>query len=140
MCFERPVHSLDSARKKTDSIINCFDASLMSNAKWVKLLDALSKLNLEQAVASVKLVWDNDVRSIRLDNNLEFNFDYYANSMESMISGYPKGFYDYKEIEWLQIKAPSEVIDQIESRLNNVGKFCVNHSSECIQILAYKNT
>jgi len=112
----------------------------MSNAKWVKLLGALSKLNLEQAVASVKLVWDKDVRSIRLDNNLEFNFDYYASSMESMISGYPKGFYEYKEIEWLQIKAPSEVIEQIESSLNNVGKFCVNHSSECIQILAYKNT
>jgi hypothetical protein len=140
MCFESPVHKLDSARNKTDSIINSFDASLMSNAKWVKLLSALTKLNLEQAIATVKLVWDDDVRSIRLDDDLEFNFDYYSSSMESMISGYPKGFYDYKEIEWLKIKAPSEDIERIKLSLNNVGKFCVAHSKDDIQILAYKNT
>jgi len=134
------VHKLDSARNKTDSIVNSFDVSLMSNAKWVKLLNSLSNLNLDGAIATVKLVWDIDIRAFRLDSDLEFNFDYYANSMESMISGYPKGFYDYKEIEWLNIKASNETIELINNILNSIGKFCVHQSTDSIQVLAYKNT
>jgi hypothetical protein len=140
MCFGSIVHKLDSARNKTDSIVNSFDVSLMSNAKWVKLLNSLSNLNLDDAIATVKLVWDIDVRAFRLDSDLEFNFDYYANSMESMISGYPKGFYDYKEIEWLNIKASNETIELINNNLNSIGKFCVHQSTDSIQVLAYKNT
>jgi hypothetical protein len=140
MCFGSFVHKLDSARNKTDSIINSFDVSLMSNAKWVKVLNLLSNLNLDGAISTVKLVWDIEVRTFRLDNDLEFNFDYYASSMESLISGYPKGFYDYKEIEWLNIKAPIETIELINSSLNSIGKFCFNQSTDSIQILAYKNT
>ena len=140
MCFGSIVHKLDSERNKTDSIIQSFDVSLMSNLKWVKLLAALSELDLDNINATVKLVWDTDIRSFRLNNDLEFNFDYYDSSMESLISGYPKGFYDYKEVEWLRLKAPSLVIEQLILTINNVGKFCVNQSNECIQILAYKNT
>ena len=137
MCFGSIVHKLDSARNKTDSIVNSFDVSLMSNAKWVKLLNLLSNLNLDGANATVKLVWDIDIRSFRLDKDLEFNFDYYASSMESMINGYPKGFYDYKEIEWLNILAPSETIELINKSLDKIGKFCVKQTTDSIQILAY---
>ena len=140
MCFGRFVHKLDSARNKTDSIIKSFDVSLMSNTKWIKLLNLLSNLDLDGVTATVKLVWDSEIRVFRLDSNLELNFDYYASSMESLISGYPKGFYDYKEIEWLNVKAPSETLELINNNLNNIGKFSVNQTIDYIQIFAYKNT
>ncbi|GAA6171737.1 hypothetical protein NBRC116592_14070 [Colwellia sp. KU-HH00111] len=134
------MHKLDSARNKTDSIIKSFDVSLMSNTKWIKLLSLLSNLDLDGVTATVKLVWDSEIRVFRLDSNLEFNFDYYESSMESLISGYPKGFYDYKEIEWLNVKAPSETLELINNNLNNIGKFSVNQTIDYIQIFAHKNT
>ena len=134
------MHKLDLARNKTDSLIRNFDVALMSNSKWVKLLDALSKLNLDSAVITVKLIWDTDIRSFKLHNNLEFGFGYYASSVESLISGYPKGFYDYKEIEWVNIKTTTVNLGIIESNLSKVGKFCISKSTDNIQIFAYKNT
>jgi len=134
------VHKLDSARNKTDSLINSFDVALMSNTKWVKLLNALSKLNLSDAVITVKLIWDTDVRSFRLDDEIEFNFDYFPSSVESLISGYPKGFYDYKEIEWLNINTSVANLKLIEDSLDEIGQFCINKSASCIQVFAYKNT
>ena len=71
----------------------------MSNAKWVKLLDALSSIKGMHCEAFVKLVWDSEPRKFRLDEELGFKFDYYESSMEAMITGYPGGWYDYKEIE-----------------------------------------
>jgi hypothetical protein len=134
------VHKLDSARNKTDSLINSFDVSLMSNTKWVKLLNALSKLNLNNAVTTVKLIWDSEVRSFRLDSDIEFNFDYYPSSVESLVSGYPKGFYDYKEIEWLTINTSASNLKLIDDSLSEIGQFCVNKSTSSIQVFAYKNT
>ena len=134
------MHKLDSARNKTDTLINSFDVALMSNTKWVKLLNALSKLNLSSAVTTVKLIWDTDVRSFRLDDEIEFNFDYFPSSVESLISGYPKGFYDYKEIEWLNINTSVANLKLIEDRLDEIGQFCIYKSVSCIQVFAYKNT
>ena len=139
-CFGSLVHKLDSARNKTDSLINSFDVSLMSNTKWVKLLNALTKLNLNNAVTTVKLIWDSEVRSFRLDSDIEFNFDYYPSSVESLISGYPKGFYDYKEIEWLNINTSASNLKLIDDSLSEIGQFCVNKSTRSIQVFAYKNT
>ena len=134
------MHKLDSARNKTDSLINSFDVSLMSNTKWVKLLNALSNLNLNNAVTTVKLIWDSEVRSFRLDSDIEFNFDYYPSSVESLVSGYPKGFYDYKEIEWLTINTSASNLKLIDDSLSEIGQFCVNKSTRSIQVFAYKNT
>jgi hypothetical protein len=134
------VHILDSARNKADSLISSFDVALMSNTKWIKLLNKLSQLNLVNAVTTVKLIWDSEIRLFRLDNDIEFNFDYYPSSVESLISGYPKGFYDYKEIEWLNIKTSASNLKLIDDSLSEIGQFCVHKSTHSIQVFAYKNT
>ncbi|NQZ06910.1 MAG: hypothetical protein HRT35_07085 [Algicola sp.] len=91
---------MEFSRNKTNRLIRAFASPLMSNAKWVKLLGVLSSIKGINCKATVKLVWDENPRDLRIDDELEYNFDYYAQSMEAMISGYPSGWYDYKEIEW----------------------------------------
>jgi len=137
---ESIVHRLDSARMKTDSFIKRFDASLMSNSKWVKLLKVLTLRDFNISSSKIKLVWDEDIRVLNLNDDLEFGFDYCQSSMESMVSGYPKGFYDYKEIEWLEIKAPRAALNELIKNIEQVGKYCVEQSIDSIKIIAYKNT
>ena len=80
-----------------------FSTSLMSDSKWVKLIAALVANHMEVSACLVKPIWDEENPSRRLlfDENTHYNFDYYTSAMESMVSGKPRGWYAYKEIEWL---------------------------------------
>jgi hypothetical protein len=80
-----------------------FSASLMSNAKWVKLITKLVELSPSIDSCSVKLIWDDTNRELFIDENTTYQFDYYPEAMEAMISGEPLGWYRYKEIEWIEI-------------------------------------
>ena len=84
--------------------------SYMSDSKWVKLLEALSKVEGLVKIAKVKLVWDNEFRDINIDETVKYNFDIYDHTMNSMIQGYPTGFYEFIEIEWLEFPAESQDI------------------------------
>ncbi|MBO2650815.1 hypothetical protein [Shewanella algae] len=130
--------NLEFARNKTDRLIEKFSGSFMSNAKWVKLLSSLSSIDGLDCKAIVKLVWDEEERDVRLDEGLEFNFDFYDNSMESMISGNPKGWYDYKEIEWLSISGDQEQISNIQEKINQLGKFELATNQNSIIVFCYK--
>lgn len=129
---------LEFARNKTDRLIEKFSGSFMSNAKWVKLLSSLSSIDGLDCKAKVKLVWDEEERDVRLDEDLEFNFDFYDNSMESMISGNPKGWYDYKEIEWLSISGDQEQISNIQEKINQLGRFELATNQNSIIVFCYK--
>lgn len=131
-------HTLDYKRDKTEKIIKEFSGSFMSNSKWVKLLTALSSIKGICCKAHVKLIWDENPRSIRIDDNLEYDFDYYDSSMEAMIDGYPKGFYEYKEIEWLTISDARSQLKIIENVINKFGKFEMTRDNEVLTIFAYK--
>lgn len=109
----------------------------MSNAKWVKLLSALSSINGLSCTAEVKLVWDDEVRDFRLDE-IEFNFDFYEKSMESMISGYPRGWYDYKEIEWLKISSTNEQVINIKNLFKKLGVFETEDCLNSVKVVCYK--
>lgn len=75
----------------------------MSTSKWVKLLAALVDNWFEIKECLVKPLWDegNPARRLLLNEHTQYDFDYYATAMESMVSGTPRGWYAYKEIEWL---------------------------------------
>ncbi len=132
------MHKLEYARKQTDKLIQGYSCSLMSNTKWVKLLCALSDIEEIECKANVKLVWDENPRDMRIDDELVYDFDFYGKSMEALISGYPKGWYDYKEIEWLQLTGSNELIDQIKFVLDKIGKFEIEKISNGIKLFAYK--
>jgi hypothetical protein len=131
--------SLDSARARTASIIKTrFHASYMSDAKWVRLLRALSEIGSTITECRVKLVWDEATRNLRVDENIDFGFDYYAASMEAMVSGSPKGFYEYKEIEWIEFTNNGQDLRKIEDHITSTGMFEIEARPEGVRLYGYK--
>jgi hypothetical protein len=55
--------------------------------------------------------------------------------MEAMISGKPKGWYDYKEIEWIEF--PKDIV-LIFDHLGSIGQFEVERSQAGLRLFAYK--
>lgn len=131
-------HKLDYERDKSEKIIKEFSGSFMSNAKWVKLFTTLSSIKGICCEAQVKLVWDESPRNIRIDDDLEYDFVYFDSSMEAMIDGYPKGWYEYKEIEWLWMSDSEPQLELIENEINKLGRFEIRREPNSITLFAYK--
>ncbi len=132
------MHKLDSARNKLESIISSYSGCLMSVSKWVKVFDCIRAIEDSNRTASAKLVWDEEVRDLSIDDSLQFGLDYYGASMESMLSGYPKGFYDYKELEWVEFHSSDENLDAIEKSLNKLGQFELERTASGVKLFAYQ--
>ncbi|OUS27656.1 hypothetical protein A9Q99_14560 [Gammaproteobacteria bacterium 45_16_T64] len=144
---------LDFARAKTDRIIQGFSDLLMNNKKWVKIITALSDSDLVLE-SKVKLVWDVELRDFGI-RYAGYCHDFYQSSMEAMISGYPKGFYDYKEIEWVDFPAKAEILvnpDSIKSGtrlvaqdikaiykiISDIGMFELESDDSNLRLYGYK--
>jgi hypothetical protein len=120
---------------------------LMSNAKWVKLLATLV-LNWQLIQAcKVKLIWEDASveRWLLLEEETSYQFDYYANAMEAMITGTPRlGWAAYKEIEWLDFprlpnnKAVTQDIKAIQQKIEEIGHFQLDMSSDNLRLYAYQ--
>lgn len=120
---------------------------LMSNAKWVKLIALLvANSDLIQA-CKVKLIWEDiDVeRWLLIGEETSYQFDYYANAMEAMITGIPRlGWTVYKEIEWLDFPRFSRDIGEaqdlytIQLKIEEVGCFQINVSADNLRLYAYQ--
>lgn len=132
------INELEYSRTKTDKLIAQFSCSLMSNVKWVKLLKCLTSIENILCDFSVKIVWDDSIRHFRLDETVQYQLDYYDTSLESMISGNPKGFYDYREIEWLTIEGSSAQIKKVKNAMKSVGHFEFTDHEHLLKIFAYK--
>lgn len=91
----------------------------------------------------VKPIWDdrNPYRKLRIDENTQYDFDYYENSMESLISEKPTGFYVYKEIEWLDFPLDTsngkQNIQFIKSMIEDIGQYKLEISDDNLRLYAY---
>ncbi len=125
-------------RAKADRIIaNEMTSRSMSDAKWVRMLTMLSETIDPSIAITAKLVWDSEPRSMWIHDAV-YDFDFYATAMEAMIGGYPRGWYDYKEIEWIMFSGSNEVLKTLKNRLDSVGMFDVELSSTVLQLFAYR--
>jgi len=122
---------------------------LMSNSKWVKLITKLVEHHSLIKECRVKLLGEDytSLRTLRIDEYVTFNFDYYPAAMEAMISGKPRGWYAYDQIEWLDF--PSEVADAkgragaqdiavIQHRIAEVGQFQLALTADNLRLYAYQ--
>ena len=128
----------DYERDRTDKIIATrFKSSLMSDAKWGRLLEALTDQEGLVQHCRVKLVWDDEIRFMGIDGCTR-DFDFWPHSMEGMISGYPRGWYDYKEIEWIEFESGSLDLVRIESVIQNIGQFDLDKTDDGLRLYAYR--
>lgn len=90
-------------------IASSFTSSSMSDAKWFRLLSALSSVERLVLSCRVKLVWDETVRWLSLSDDSEPDFDFWDSAVEAMVSGHPRGWYTYNEFEWIAFPPTAEV-------------------------------
>jgi hypothetical protein len=127
---------------------------LMSNAKWVRLLDALSAEPDVVIECRAKLVWSDALHPFRIAG-ASYRFNYYDDAMESMIAGPSIGWHRYKEIEWIEFPAragilvdennrkagPREVeqdLAAIRSRIESVGVLDLRDEPPGLRLYAYR--
>jgi len=131
--------SVQFSRDRTDALIReRFNSSFMSNAKWVRLLEALVGVRSLVELCKVKLVWDESTRDMWIPSSSPFGFSYYRSSMEGMISGTPRGLYKYKEVEWIELSAEGENAESIVLKLKAIGNFELERSDKGIKLYAYR--
>ncbi|TPG63634.1 hypothetical protein [Hymenobacter nivis] len=119
----------------------------LSNAKWVKLLHTLVAHHSLIKECQVKLIWEEEPtgRLLRIDADTEYRFDYYDQAMEAMISGKPRGWHAYREIEWLEFpryltEQPGEQdLDAIQSALATVGQIPLVLTNNSLRLEAYRS-
>ena len=129
-----------------DRLLARFNATLMSNAKWVRLLDALTAPPDIVVQCKTKLVWDDTLRSFRL-TGARYHFDYYDQAVEALISGPSSGWHQYREIEWiafprLATSSPVQVeqdLDAIRARIQTPGRFDLRDEPDELRLYAYRS-
>ncbi len=125
-------------RARANKIIaSRFKTTFMNDTKWLRLLDALTAIDGLVLDCRVKLVWDDEIRHMCIDA-MQRDIDYYAHSMEAMISGAPRGWYDYKEIEWIEFPAGLQDVEAIRSVIETAGRFAVEHTDATLRLYAYQ--
>lgn len=111
---------------------------LVANETWVKLISTLVENFEIIKECRVKLIWEEGEpkRRILFDEFTDYNFDYYDTAMEAMISGEPKGWYVYKEIEWLDFPSGQDQTS-IKKLIDELGGFEWELREENLRLYAY---
>jgi len=121
----------------------------MSNSKWTKLLAVLVDNCELVKQCLVKPIWDEEkpFRRLLFDKHTRYDFDYYASAMEAMVSGNPKGWYAYKEIEWLDFPllvtmaekaAPAtQDLAAIKALLDKTGQYSIELTESNLRLYGY---
>jgi hypothetical protein len=95
---------------------------------------------------TVKLIWEeaSGERRLLFDEHTSYEFNYYANAMEAMITGSARlGWAAYKEIEWLDFprfprgSAGEQDLGRLQQQLAQMGQFKVEESSDNLRLYAY---
>jgi hypothetical protein len=118
----------------------------LNNAKWVKLLHVLVANYDLVKECQVKLIWEDKPtgRLLRIDEHTEYQFDYYDQAMEAMITGKPHGWWAYREIEWLEFprylteESGEQNLTAIQLALAPVGQFPLVLTDNSLRIEAYR--
>lgn len=120
----------------------------LNNAKWVKLLHTLVAHHSFINECQVKLIWEEVYtgRLLCLNENTEYQFNYYDQAMEAMITGKPHGWWAYREIEWLEFpRYPTESSGEqdlatIQAALTSIGQMPLVLTQESLRLEAYRVT
>lgn len=115
-----------------------YSSNFMSNSKWVKLIELLVKNYKLFDVCNVKLIYDDKIRELLIEGNETFDFDYYKDSMEGMVTKpITPGWVLYKEIEWVSFPFEKSNIDKLQKLINQLGEFRSDLTADYFRVFAY---
>ena len=119
-----------------------FSQHLMSNSKWVKLVNKFVENIASISHIEFKKIQSNEIGKLSLSEDTEFGFDYWQNGFEGHNS--LGGWLTFKEIEYL--KFPKHIdetnsmqnLDEIEKIILSVGQFEIEKDENELKLICYK--
>lgn len=122
--------------------ITKFSQHLMSNSKWVKLIDALIDHAAYLKLIGFKKVQNSDVGKLYLSEDTLCGYDFWEVGFEGHNS--LGGWLTFKEIEYLVfpkiVTSENDVQDlnQIKSIIEKVGQFDIEMNDDGLKMNCYK--
>lgn len=132
----------DHKNREIEKAVSLFSEHLMSNSKWVRLINKLVENISQIKKIELKKVQSEQIEEIFLDKESTFGFDYWQNGFEGNNSF--GEWLTFKEIEYLIfpkivnnepmiVQDLSKIIELIES----VGQFAIEATEERIKLICY---
>lgn len=133
----------DQLDREIEKAVSKFSEHLMSNSKWLRLIDGLvEKISGIQKI-QFKQVQKDEIGELSLTEDTTFEFDYWKNGFEGHNS--LGGWLTFKEIEYLVFP---QIIDSKTNRkqdlnkileiINSLGKFSLHIEESEIKLICYK--
>ena len=126
-----------------EKAISKFSRPLMSNSKWVRLVDKLVENADKILRIEFKKVQQDQIGELFIDEDTTFEFDYWLNGFEGCNS--LGGWLTFKEIEYLVFprvvdsgKHLEQDLKLIETLINAVGHFDLEIDIDKIKLTCYK--
>lgn len=126
-----------------EKAVSKFSEHLMSNSKWVRLIDALiAKIEIIERI-KFKRVQDGQIGELYLEEDTTFGFDYWQNGFEGHNS--LGGWLTFKEIEFLifpryidEEKNLEQDINAISKTIETVGQFSLTIDEDGLKLICYR--
>ncbi len=110
--------------REIEKAISKFSQHLMSNSKWVRLIDTLVENIDEVKKVEFKKVQNDQLGQLYLNEDTTFEFDYWENGIEGHNS--LGGWLTFKEIEFLIFHRVIDFSNNIEQDLERIMKLIIN--------------
>ena len=127
--------------KEIDNAISKFSQPLMSNSKWVKLIEQIVDNADEIKKILFKKVQNNKIGELYLDSGSIFEFDYWQTGFEGNNSF--NDWLEYREIEYLIFpkvidSQTNQDLDRIFTLIKEVGEFYLELDENELKLVCYK--
>jgi hypothetical protein len=143
MVTEKQKRYQEQTRRDIDKAISKFSDHLMSNSKWVRLIDKLVEGVEHIKKIEFKKIHNDQIGELFLDENTSYNFDYWQNGFEGGNS--LGGWLLFKEIEYLTFpkivdedKASEQDFDKIIELIESVGQFALDVDEHRLKLICYR--
>ena len=129
--------------REVEKSVSKFSEHLMSNSKWVKLVNKMVETSDQFKKIQFKKVQCNQIGEIFINEDTTFGFDYWQNGFEGHNS--LGGWLTYKEIEFLIFPKVVDAEEKIEQNLikiidtiESVGQFVIETDNDSIKLICYR--
>lgn len=127
--------------REIEKAVAQFSQQLMSNSKWVRLIEAIVNNADDFKKIQFKKIQNVRIGELYLDKDSIFEFDYWQSGFEGNNSF--NDWLEYKEIEYLIF--PKNVdsnniqnLEEIKLRIEKVGQFNLEIDEDKLKLICYK--
>lgn len=129
--------------REIEKSVSRFSEQLMSNSKWVRLVDKLVESSDLIKKIVFKKVQNEELGELYLDEDTTYGFDYWQNGFEGCNS--LGGWLTFKEIEYLifpknisTLPPKEQSLAKIVELIESAGQFSIDINEERLKLFGYR--